>query len=135
MVKHAFDFKHKLRTWDSRKFPKLFDIDVLVHREFLPPGQSVTGHFYVQVLLRWHDAVQRKWQGHWFLHHDKAPSHILLVVQQFLTKRNIPVITQPPYSPDLALRDFQLFPTRIMGLKGIHFATMENSKSGVTSEL
>jgi hypothetical protein len=24
-----------------------FDIDCLVHHEFVPPGQSVTGHFYV----------------------------------------------------------------------------------------
>jgi hypothetical protein len=38
-------------------------------------------------------------QGQWFLHHDNAPSHTLLVVQQFLAGINIPVITQPPYYP------------------------------------
>jgi hypothetical protein len=31
----------------------------------------------------------------------------VLVVQQFLTKKNIPVFTQPPYSPYLADPDFK----------------------------
>jgi hypothetical protein len=67
-----------------------FDIDSLVHHEFVSPGWSVTGHFYVQVLQTLHDAVQRKqhdkWQGQWFLHYDNALSHTLLVVQQFLSE-------------------------------------------------
>jgi hypothetical protein len=87
-----------------------YDIDGLMPHEFLPPGQSVTGHFYMQVLQRFHNAVQRKlhdkWQGQWFLHHDTAPSHTSLVVQQVLADENIAVITQPPYSPDLTLSDF-----------------------------
>jgi hypothetical protein len=39
-------------------------------------------------------------------------------VQQFLVEKSIPVITQPPYSPDLAPSDFWLFPTLKMDLKG-----------------
>jgi hypothetical protein len=45
-----------------------------------------------------------------------VPSHTSLVVQQFLADKSIPVITQPPYSPDLALSDFWLLPTLKMGL-------------------
>jgi hypothetical protein len=56
-------------------------------------------------------------------------------VRQFLAKKNIPVITQPLYSPDLAPSDFWLFPTLKMGLKGTHFATMEDIKSNVMDEL
>jgi hypothetical protein len=44
---------------------------------------------------------------------------------QFLAKKSIPVITQPPHSPDLAPSDFWLFPTPKMGLKGTRFATMD----------
>jgi hypothetical protein len=33
-----------------KKFPESVDIDGFVHHEFVPPGQSVTGHFYEQVL-------------------------------------------------------------------------------------
>ena len=110
-----------------------------MHDEFVPPGQPVTGHLYVQVLQRLSNVVQRKrgnkWQGQWFLHHDNALSHTLLVVQQFLTEKNIPVIPQPSYSLDLALSDFWLFPTLKMGLKGTYFATMEDIKSNAMAEL
>jgi hypothetical protein len=47
---------------------------------------------------------------------------------QFLAKKSIPVITQPPHSPDLAPSDFWLFPTLKMGLKVTRFATMEDIK-------
>jgi len=85
------------------------------------------------------DAVWRKrrdkWQGEWCLYHDNEPSHILLVVQQFLAEKIIPVVTQPPYSLDLAPSDFWLFPTLKMGLKGMRFTTMEDVKLNVTAEL
>jgi transposase len=55
--------------------------------------------------------------------------------EQFLAEKNIPVITQPPYSPDLAQSDFWLFSTLKMGLKGTRFATMEDIKSNATAEL
>ena len=58
----------------------------------------------------------------WFLHHDDTLSHTSLVVQRFLAEKSIPVITQPPYSPDLAPSDFRLFPILKMGLKGTRFA-------------
>ena len=48
--------------------------------------------------------------GDWFLHHDNAPAHTALSVQQFLVKNKMTVIPHPPYSPDLALCDFFLFP-------------------------
>jgi hypothetical protein len=63
---------------------EFFDLDGLVRHEVVPTGPSVTGHFYMQVLRRLRNEVQRKrrykWQGQWFLHHDKAPSHTSLVV-------------------------------------------------------
>jgi len=116
-----------------------FDIDGVVHHEFVPPGQTVNGHFYVQVLQRLCDAVRRKrhdkWQGEWFLHHYNASSHTSPVVQQFLNEKSIPVITQPPHTPDIAPSDFWLFPTLKMGLKGKLFATMEDIKSNAMAEL
>jgi hypothetical protein len=38
-------------------------------------------------------------------HHDNAPSHTSLVVQQFLAEKSIPVITKPPHSPNLVPND------------------------------
>jgi transposase len=56
-------------------------------------------------------------------------------VQQFLAEKSIPVITQPPYSPDLAPSEFRLFPILKMGLKGTRFATLEDIKSNATAGL
>jgi len=107
---------HLVKSKEKVMLIAFFDIDGVVHHEFVPPGLTVNGHFYVQVLQRLRDAVRRKrhnkWQGEGFLHHDNASSHTLLVVQQFLAEKSIPVITQPPYSLDLAPSDFWLFPTR-----------------------
>jgi hypothetical protein len=93
----------------------------------------------VQVLQDLRDAIQRewfyKWQGQWFLHHDKTLSHTLLVMQQFLTKKNIPVITQPLYSLDLVLSDFWLFPTLKMSLSGTQITTMEDIKWNAAAKL
>jgi hypothetical protein len=74
-------------------------IDGVVHHELVPPGQTVKGHFYLQVFHRLCDAARSKWRDKWpgecFLHHDNAPTHTLLV-QQFLAGKSIPLITQPP---------------------------------------
>jgi len=43
-------------------------------------------------------------------HHDNAPAHSTVLVQAFLAKRHITQVFQPAYSPDLAPRDFGLFP-------------------------
>jgi hypothetical protein len=39
------------------------------------------------------------------LQHDKAPDRTALSIQELLAKKNIPVLSHPPYSPDLALCD------------------------------
>jgi len=49
-------------------------------------------------------------------------------VSSELHRASIPVITQPPYSPDLAPSDFWLFPALKMDLKGTRFATTESIK-------
>jgi hypothetical protein len=115
-------------TKSSKQFQEYFDIDGLMHHEFVLSGQSVTGRFYMQVLQRLRDAVLRKrryeGQGQRFLHHDNAPSHTSLVVQQFLVEENIPIIIQPPHSPDLAPSDSWLLTTQKMGPKRTSFSIM-----------
>jgi hypothetical protein len=110
-------------------------------------SEEYSGHFYVHVLERLRYTFRRKrrytWQGEWFLHHDNAPSHTSLVVLQFLVaccaaiprQKRFRVITQTPYSPDLALSDFWLFCTLKMKHKGTSFANMGDIKSNATAEL
>ena len=63
--------------------------------------------------------------GDWLLHHDDAPSHTLLVVREFLTKNNVPTVTHPAYSPDLAPCNFYVFPKVKLQLKGQRFISIE----------
>jgi transposase len=53
------------------------------------------------------------------LHHDNAPCHTAISVIEFLAKKGIPVVPQPPYSPDLSPCDFFLFPKLKFHLKGV----------------
>ena len=76
-----------------------FDIQGIVHKEFIPPGQTINCKFYCEVLKRLREGIWRKhpdkWNNNnWFLHHDNAPTHTSLV-RQFLTSKNITVIPHP----------------------------------------
>jgi hypothetical protein len=55
------------------------------------------------------------------LHRDNAPAHSTALVQAFLAKHHITQVCQPPYSPDLALCNFWLFPKLKLPLKGRGF--------------
>jgi hypothetical protein len=107
---------------------RFFDIKGIVHKEFLPPGQTVNGKFYCEVLKRLRESIRHKrpdkWKNNnWFLHHDNAPAHTSLVVRQFLVSKNTTII--PHNSPDLAPCDVFLFPKMKLRLKGRRFDTIE----------
>ncbi|PNF22845.1 hypothetical protein B7P43_G18091 [Cryptotermes secundus] len=54
-----------IRSKDKVMLIAFFDLDGFVHHEFVLPGQIVTGHFYMQVLQRLHNAVWRKRHDEW----------------------------------------------------------------------
>ena len=115
-----------------------FDSRGIVHKESVPPGQTVNRAFYKDALERLQKWVQRVWTDiadNWVLHHDNAPAHTALSIQEFLAKKNIPVLSHPPNSPDLAPCDFYLFPKLKSKLKGHHFRTTEIIQKIVTDEL
>jgi hypothetical protein len=79
-----------------------FYIKGIVHKEFLPPGQTVNGKFYSEVLKRLRESILRKRPDKWknnnlFLHHDNAPAHTSLV-RQFLVSNKTTVIPPPPFA-------------------------------------
>jgi len=73
--------------------------------------------------------------GVWFLHHDNAPAHTALSVQQFLAKNNMTVIPHPPYSPDLAPCDFFLFPRMKGQMKGKYLVDVSEVKKKILEVL
>jgi hypothetical protein len=62
----------------------------IVHKEFVPPGQTVNHAFYKDVLERLRKRVQRVRRDiadDWLLHHDNAPAHTALSIREFLAEK------------------------------------------------
>ena len=134
--KKAWQVKSNIKTM----LIAFFDVDGLVHHEFIPTGQTVNKEFYKTVLQCLCDAVRRhcpeKWRSNnWILHHDNAPAHRAVTTNEFLAKHNIPLLPQPPYSPDLALCDFFLFPQLKNIMKGRQFDYVEDIQANATRQL
>jgi len=76
-----------------------FDSQGIVHKESVPPGQTVDKTFYWEVLERLRKRVARVRPGTertWKLHHDNAPCHTAVSINEFLVGKNIPMVPQPP---------------------------------------
>jgi hypothetical protein len=115
-----------------------FDHQGVVHKEFVPLGQTMNQTFYREVLDRLRRRVLRvrpETAVNWILHHDNAPCHGALSVREFLVSKQIPILPKPPYSPDLSPCDLFLFPNMKNRLKGHHFGTVNNIKGATTEVL
>ncbi len=66
--------------------------------------------------------------GQWHFHQDNAPVHNSILVTDYLTKMGIKTLPHRPYCPDLAPRDFWLFPKH----RGCHYETIGEMKEAVT---
>ena len=107
-----------------------FDWEGVVYHEHALPGQKINKEYYLNVLCWLRDSIQQRWPqlwatDDWQLHQDNVPTHASHVVQRFLVK--ITQVTQPLYSPNLASRDFWLFPKLKSPLKGKKFQTINDS--------
>ena len=150
-----YDPKTKLQSWEWQTAKSLcpkkvrmskiklmlicfFDSQEIVHKEFVPPGQTVNQTFYQEVLERLRKRVARVRPDNactWMLHHDNAPCHTAVSINEFLAEKSNPVVPQPPYSPDLSPCEFFLFPQLKNHLKGRHMNILDNIQKSITDEL
>jgi len=75
------------------------DSQGVVHKKFVPLGQTVNKQYYREFLERLRKRVHRvrpEIADTWALHHDKAPCHTAISMNEFLTKNCIPAAPQPP---------------------------------------
>ena len=117
----------------------LYDSKGIIHHEFVPEGQIVTGIFYLNVLEHRWMRIRRvrpeySAPGIWFLLHDNAPIHRAVAVQEFLARKQVCLLRDPPYSPDISPCDY-LFPTLKLPLKGRLFVDVQDIQAAVTSRL
>ncbi|UYV73873.1 hypothetical protein LAZ67_11001226 [Cordylochernes scorpioides] len=86
--------------------------------------------FPEEISNRFQDSKRpEKWhQENWLLHHDNARPHTAVTVQLYLAKHGIALLPQPPYSPELAPKDFFLYPKIKIVLKGPRFDSIPINK-------
>jgi len=67
-----------------------FDSQEIIHKVFVPPGQTVNQRFCWEVLERLRKRVARVRPGiarTWMLHHDNAPCHTAVSINKFLLEK------------------------------------------------
>ena len=79
-----------------------FDSKGIIHKEFLPSGQTMTGEYYFHILKRLLARIRRirpeyRDESSWCFLHDNGPPHTSLIVRRLLAKNNVCVLNHPPY--------------------------------------
>ena len=71
-------------------FISFFDSHVIVHKEMVPPGKIVNQTFYREFLQRFRERGTHVRPGiarTCMLHHDNAPCHTAVSINEFLTQK------------------------------------------------
>jgi len=106
-----------------------WDSQGVIYIDYLKKGKTVTGLYYTKLLgclaaevqkIRTHLAKKKM-----LLHHYNAPAHTSALAKAKSVELGYELQTHPPYSPDLALCDFFLFPNLKKSLAGQKFASNE----------
>jgi len=76
-----------------------FDWQGVIHKEFVPEGETINEVYYKGVMERLLNIIRRVRpgmceSGNWFLFHDNTPSHNATIVKQFLAQRKVTVLDQ-----------------------------------------
>ena len=89
----------------------------------LEERRTVTADWYVHQYLPQvlHAVCTRRPKSGITLHHDNAPAHIAAATREFLASEDVQLMSHPSYSPDLAPRDFSLFPHVKKQLRGTRY--------------
>ena len=117
-----------------------FNSTGIVHHEYAPRGQTVNQEYYKSVLERLRENMRKKrparWRDrNWILHHDNAPAYHAFSIIEFLAKFQIPVLSQPPYTPDIAPADFYQFQKLKFSLQGHRFDSIEDIQANTERAL
>ncbi|UYV60689.1 K02A2.6-like [Cordylochernes scorpioides] len=119
-----------LRKLSARWVPKLLPSDQKA-------GQTITGNYYAILVKQLREAIKEKRRGKLsrkiVYHQDNAPSHRSLQAMAAIYDSGFKLLPHAPYSPDLALSDFHLFPHLKKSLSAIHFRSDEEVIDAVTS--
>ena len=116
------------------------DTKGIVLNHMVPDKTIVNGDYYLGVLreqlqIAILDKRPELYRSGFILHQDNAPVHVSRVVKQTMSDLNIEPLQHPPYSPDLAICDFFLFPTVKDHLRGRKFESRGELGTAITEAL
>lgn len=108
-----------------------WDAQGVIHHEYMPKNQSITGERYRATLDRVQEAIKqkRRWRGNVYFQQDNASSHTAKETKAKIKELGWKLLPHPPYSPDLAPSDFHLFLSMANAQKGAKFANEEEAKA------
>ena len=113
-----------------------FDMEGVMHVEFLPKGTTINSAAYWQTLNRLHKAIKGKRRGKLsagvILLHDNATPHTARQISELMQRFKWEVWQHPPYSPHLAPCDYHLFGKLKTDLGGRRFQNDEEVKAAVS---
>ena len=103
--------------------------------DFLPKRCTITGVYYANLLDKLRTAMREKLRGKLskgvLLQQDNARVHTCKVAMDAVEQNGHELILHPAYSPDLAPRDFFLFPNLKKDIRGLHFQSDEEVVTAV----
>jgi len=91
-----------------------WDAEGILFIDYLKKGKTITGEYYSNLLTRLDG--KNLWEKSHFakkiiiFYQDNAPAHKSVLAIGKLRDMHYELLEHPPYSPDLALSDFFLFP-------------------------
>ncbi|GFO24201.1 transposase [Plakobranchus ocellatus] len=102
-------------------FTIFWEMEVVVHMEFLEQGQTVNSERYISILRALKLRIRRVRHEDSILQHNNARPHTSRQTQDALRQLELTTLLHPAYSPDLAPSDYYLFPQLKKYLKGHHY--------------
>ncbi len=113
--------------------------------EFKEPGMTLDAESYCNLLRCLKENIRCKRPNLWTmkesgyrtvqLHHDNTPSHTVILTLALIGESHLEMIPYPPYSLDLAICDFFVFPRLKFELHGHWFQNLRDMKTGVLRTL
>ncbi len=138
--------KARTNGWAKKTMLTLFFDEMgVVWMEFMPPKTTITSAAFIETLRRFKEAVRKKRPKLWapsngnrhtfLLHMDNASPHTAAPTETKMTEWGIWIVSHPPYSPDLALCDYSIFPKLKERLRGVNFDSVQDLQDRARLEL
>ncbi len=141
--------QHPFKALRNRSTKKVMVTVFIDHKgpvlvQYKPSRESITAETYCDTLRLLKEQIRRKRPEKWtpkaeeqafILHHDNVPVHTAILSLALIGSSNINMLPHPPYSPDLAVLDFWLFPRLKAELRGHHFQNVRDLKVAVNRTL